>query len=332
MEYVLDLTQSFLHAAIQHPFYSFLGIFILFCFLLRLYSKVTMGICTCDQDMRGKTVLITGASAGVGKAAAFDLARRNARVLLACRNIEKANKVAEEIKKTTGNQNITVRWLDLSSFDSVRACAKNVLETESKLDVLINNAGILGVAGQKMTPDGCELIMQSNHFGHFLLTRLLLDLMKRSAPSRIIVVASSGHNFHKFDINDLNNNRNLHFFYVYANSKLANILFTKELASRLEGTEVTVNALCPGSVKTDIFDTVDSWLTLGTGFTHLIVGKTCEEGAQTTIHLAVDPALEKTTGKYFVDCKEATIVKEGLDKMLAKRVFDISEEIVGIKY
>ncbi|XP_071036813.1 retinol dehydrogenase 11-like isoform X2 [Parasteatoda tepidariorum] len=260
---------------------------------------------------------------------AMDMARRNARVLLACRNVEKANKVAEEIKKTTGNQNVFVKVLDLTSFASVRACAKSVLETEEKLHVLINNAGIAGLKNRKLTEDGCENTMQSNHLGHFLLTLLLLDLLKRSSPSRIINVSSEAHRYQRLDIEDLSNKKGLNSIYVYGNTKLANVLFTAELADRLQGSGVTVNSLHPGVVNSDFLTPLDGLYSILMRILFFVVGKTSEEGAQTTIQLAVDPRLEKTTGKYFADCKKKSVTRAARNKLLAKRLFEVSEKIVG---
>ncbi|GBN61935.1 Retinol dehydrogenase 14 [Araneus ventricosus] len=185
---------------------------------------------------------------------------------------------------------------------------------------------------RKLTEDGCEMVMQSNHFGHFLLTLLLLDLLKKSAHSRIINVSSEAYQLANLDFEDLTNEKNSAEIKVYANSKLCNILFTKELAHRLSGTGITVNALHPGCVKTDIMNNSEGLFALMTLFIFATVGKTIEEGAQTTIRLAVDPELEKTTGKYFMDCKEKPVKGKANDMKLAKSLFEISEKIVGVSF
>lgn len=317
---------------VNHPMYSAFGSLILLISLMRFYCRLTLGICECDEDMTGKTVLITGASSGIGKATAMDLARRNARVLMACRNIGKASKVAEGIKSATGNQNVIVKCLDLCSFESVRKCAQNVLETEDKLHVLINNAGISGMTKHaEFTEDGCEKVMQSNHFGHFLFTLLLHDLLKRSAPSRIINVSSAAHKFAKLNLEDLNDKNAFHLS-VYANSKLANVLFTTELAQRLSDTGVTANALHPGCVSTDLIQGAKGFIPIMTKLVFLLLGKTPEEGAQTTIYLAVHPEVAQTTGKYFSDCKEEPLKEKLIDRTMAKRLFAISETIVGASF
>ncbi|KAG8191926.1 hypothetical protein JTE90_007724 [Oedothorax gibbosus] len=329
MDICIATAQEISYLIVHHPMYSGLGCLVVAVSLLKFYCRLTLGVCECDQDMTGNTVLITGASAGIGKATAFDMARRGARVLLACRNKGKADKVADEIRHTTGNQNVVVYVMDLCSFDSVRKCAGEVLKAEKRLDVLINNAGITGTTPQEMTEDGCEKIMQSNHLGSFLFTLLLLDLLKKSAPSRIVNVSSAAKNFAKFDVDDLVNKKKLSPMAVYSNTKLANVLFTVELAERLAGTGVTVNALHPGCVATDIFNGKTGAILFFTRVLFWVVAKSSEEGAQTTILLAVDPSLEKTTGKYFVDCKEEKLSKADTDKQVAKRLFEISEKIVG---
>jgi len=328
VDLLLSAINDFSNVIISNPWYSAIVITILSGCLLRFYCRLTMGVYKDDQDMAGKTVLITGASDGIGKATAHDLARRNARVLLACRSMEKAKKVAEEIRSSTGNANIIVKHLELCSFESVRKCAQEVLDTEDKLHVLINNAGMSGVP-RELTEDGCERTMQTNHLGHFLLTSLLLDLLKKSSPSRIINVSSFAHHFGKLDLDDLTNKKQLSTMQIYGNTKLANVLFTRELAERLDGTGVTVNALHPGCVKTEIFRNATGLHAIFTQLIFSIVAKNSEEGAFTTIRLAVDPSLDKTTGKYFSDCKEARVSKKAKDKALYHRFFELSEQIVG---
>ncbi|GFT00687.1 hypothetical protein NPIL_303771 [Nephila pilipes] len=333
MDIFLATTKEISYLIMNHPFYSAVGGFICFVSLLTFYCRLTLGICDCDQDLIGKTVLITGASAGIGKATACDLARRKARVILACRNVAKAEKVAKDIRSSTGNENVVVRHLDLCSFKSVRKCAKEILETEERLHILINNAGITDLGKEReITDDGCEKIMQSNHLGHFLLTLLLLDLLKKSSPSRIINVSSEAYNMANLDINDMKNDKKLSNFSVYAISKLCNILFTKELALRLSGTGVTVNSLHPGCVKTDIMKENKGFFVLLSKCMFSTLAKTSEEGAQTTIHLTVAPELEKTTGKYFSDCKEKIVKGKANDMTLAKSLFEISEKITGATF
>ncbi|XP_054719914.1 retinol dehydrogenase 12-like [Uloborus diversus] len=330
----LATTKDVSYILLSHPFYSIVGTLFLTVGLLTFYCRLTLGVCNSDQDMTGKTVLITGASDGIGKETARDLARRNARVLLACRNLGKANKVAQEIMEDTGNHNLVLKALDLSSFDSVRKCARDVLRTEKELHVLINNAGIISSGKRETTEDGCEKVMQTNHLGHFLLTLLLLDLLKKSSPSRIINVSSAAYTHAKLDVDDLNNEKSepLYNMRYYFNSKLANIYFTKELASRLSGTGVTVNAVHPGAVRTNVFSGRNGLLVALSKLGFLFLGKSSAEGAQTTIHAAVHPNLERTTGKYFGDCKEEKLQGIASSRAMARRLFENSEKIVGLTF
>lgn len=331
MDIILAASRDLSYSILNHPVYSVFGCFVLSVCLVRFYCRLTVGICDSEQDMQGKTVLITGASAGIGKTAAKDLARRNARVILACRNVEKAKRVADEIISSTGNSNVVVKHLDLSSFDSVRKCAEDVLRTEEKLHVLINNAGTY-VQNREITEDGCEKVLQSNHLGHFLLTLLLLDSLKKSSPSRIINVSSGAYTMGKLNVDDMIGKNCNSGMELYSRSKLANVLFTRELATKLSNSGVTVNALHPGVVKTDIMQSVNGIFAILTIILMLITGKSCEEGAQTTIFLAIHPNVEKTTGKYFADCKEEKLKDNALDESLAKKLFEASEKIVGMSY
>lgn len=207
----------------------------------------------------GKTVIITGASAGIGKETAIDMAERGARVILACRDLKKAESVRQMIIKKTKNTNVKVMYLDLTSFKTIRSFAKTFLEEEPKLHILINNAGVMGVQ-RSLTEDGLEMHMGVNHFGHFLLTLLLIDRLKESRPSRVVTVSSYGHRLVQFNKNDLNSDKSYNRFYAYAQSKLANVLFTNELASRLSDSGVTATSLHPGVVRTEINRHLGSFL------------------------------------------------------------------------
>ena len=187
---------------------------------------------------------MTGANTGIGKETALDFAKRGARVILACRDEQRAMNAARDIIAETGSDKIVVRIVDLASFESVRAFAKLINETEERLDILVNNAGILGTA-YRVTEDGCESVFQVNYLSHFLLTLLLLEKMKKSAPSRIVNVSSGAHAFknahlHQDDIKL--SNEKFHSFKRYAQSKFAQVVFTRELNQRLEGEKfVTLN-------------------------------------------------------------------------------------------
>ena len=302
-------------------------------YILRPY--IAGGVCTSQAKLEGKIVIVTGANTGIGKETALDLATRGARVIMACRNLHKAEEALKEIVQKSGNKNIVAKRLDLASLKSVREFAEDVNNNEARLDVLVNNAGLI-VKTLTTTEDGFETTMGVNHLGHFLLTNLLLDLLKKSAPSRIVVVSSIAHNSPWFTTTGFNfENMNGEIDYsplaAYGQSKLANILFTRELARRLNGIGVTANSLHPGVIYTEISRNVSS--RLQSIFAHYIYrhfAKTSFEGAQTTIHVAVSEELDGVTGLYFADCKEKKPEETALDDEAAKKLWQVSAELVGL--
>ncbi|XP_067000509.2 retinol dehydrogenase 11 isoform X3 [Anabrus simplex] len=299
-------------------------IFVLVC--IKIWYKATMGECRSKKRMNGKTVIVTGANSGIGKETARDLARRGARVILACRNLKLGKEAQDEIIETTGNKNVVLYKLDLASLSSVREFARTVIKMESRLDVLVNNAGAGGLPNKKSV-DGLQILMQVNHFGPFLLTILLLDLLKKSAPSRIIMVSSLMHHFSTLKVDNLNYEKSFSGMMNYADSKLANILMANELARKLKGTGITVNSLHPGAVMTEIWRYLPSTFTI----VFRLIFKTSLEGAQTSIYLAVSEDVEGVSGKYFVDCKEAYMSRAARNEQLAKKVWEKSEELVSLK-
>jgi len=315
---------------------SILGICILGLFILKCYMILTTKSCQSRDKLLGKTVIITGASAGIGKETAIDLAHRGARVILACRNVSKANSVKDEIIKETNNNNVLVRKLDLASLSSVRKFADEILQSESRLDVLVNNAGCAGME-KELTEDGLEYQMQSNYFGHFLLTNLLLGLLKETAPSRIISVSSLAHSFTKdLDLTNLNSEISYDSAQIYSYSKLCQILFTRYLAPLIIKDGVTINCLHPGVVYTDIIHKFvhpifRTWLKIPIDFICRQLFKTAKEGAQTTIHLAVAKEVATVTGEYFSDCKITKTSKLARDEVLAKELWEMSEIFVKLK-
>lgn len=251
--------------------------------------------------------------------------------------MEKAKKAQEEIIAETGNKNVFVKHLDLSSFASIQEFAQNILETEQHIHILINNAGVMWTP-KMLTKDGFEMQFGTNHLGHFLLTNLLLEKIKDSAPSRIINVSSRAHTRGTINFDDLNSEKEYSFFRAYDQSKLANVLFTRELARRLNGTGVTVYALHPGVVQTELLrysDFVNSRLGqvlrfLLTPLEWLLV-KTPIEGAQTTLFCALASELEGVSGKYYSDCAEKEPSLEAQNDTNAKRLWSISEEWTKLK-
>ncbi|CAI5769399.1 Uncharacterized protein PODLI_1B020849 [Podarcis lilfordi] len=295
--------------------------------------------------MEGKTVIITGANSGLGRAAAAELLRRRARVIMACRDPARAEEAARELRAEMGLSSrerggggggggrgeLVVRQLDLASLGSVRRFCQQVLQEESRLDVLINNAGIFQCPYMK-TEDGFEMQFGVNHLGHFLLTNLLLGLLKSSAPSRIVVVSSKLYKYGEINFDDLNSELNYNKSFAYSRSKLANILFTRELARRLENTGVTVNVLHPGIVRTNLGRHIHIPL-LAKPLFNLVSWaffKTPLEGAQTSIYLASSPEVEGVSGKYFGNCKEEQLLPNAMDDLVARKLWDISEVMVGL--
>lgn len=298
--------------------------------VLYMYSQYRIGKCTSKNKMDGKTVLITGCTSGIGKETAKDIAKRGARLIMACRNVEAAEKFKEELVKETGNTNIVVRKLDLSSLSSVRQFAEQINREEDRLDVLIHNAGTAEVFDKKVSEDGLELTMATNHYGPFLLTHLLIDLLKRSKPSRIVVVASSLYFLARLNLDNMNPTTSFPA-YLYYVSKYANIVFTFELARRLEGSGVTANCLHPGLLNTGIWKKVPppaSWILqfiLGTFF------RTPEQGAQTSVHLAVSDEVNGISGKYFSDCRLQELSGEITDAAKGKKFWELSETMVKLQ-
>ncbi|XP_048209346.1 retinol dehydrogenase 14 [Perognathus longimembris pacificus] len=292
--------------------------------------------------MHGKTVLITGANSGLGRATAAELLRLGARVIMGCRDRARAEEAAGQLRRELaqaaepapdagGAGELVVKELDLASLRSVRAFCHELLQEEPRLDVLINNAGIFQCPYMK-TEDGFEMQFGVNHLGHFLLTHLLLGLLKSSAPSRIVVVSSKLYKYGDINFEDLNSEQSYNKSFCYSRSKLANILFTRELARRLEGTNVTVNVLHPGIVRTNLGRHIHIPL-LARPLFNLVSWaffKSPLEGAQTSIYLASSPEVEGVSGRYFGDCKEEELLPKAMDESVARKLWDISEVMVGI--
>ncbi|XP_011899910.1 PREDICTED: retinol dehydrogenase 14 [Cercocebus atys] len=294
--------------------------------------------------MHGKTVLITGANSGLGRATAAELVRLGARVIMGCRDRARAEEAAGQLRRELRQAaecgpepgvgeagELIVRELDLASLRSVRAFCQEMLQEEPRLDVLINNAGIFQCPYMK-TEDGFEMQFGVNHLGHFLLTNLLLGLLKSSAPSRIVVVSSKLYKYGDINFDDLNSEQSYNKSFCYSRSKLANILFTRELARRLEGTNVTVNVLHPGIVRTNLGRHIHIPLLVRPLFNLVSWAffKTPVEGAQTSIYLASSPEVEGVSGRYFGDCKEEELLPKALDESVARKLWDISEVMVGL--
>ncbi|KAJ3643173.1 hypothetical protein Zmor_025898 [Zophobas morio] len=297
---------------------------------LKIYTKLTLGTCKSQVCLVGKTAIVTGANCGIGYETAFDFAKRGAKVILACRNISKAQEARRKIIEETHNHKIFVRVVDLASFDSVRGFAKEINKTEDRLDILVNNAGAIGLE-HKRTVDGRPLLMQVNYFSSFLLTNLLLNLLKKSGPSRIVNVSSLNASMgSKLDVNNIDNFVP-RFNDDYNHSKLCNVLFTIELAKKLQGTSVTTYSLHPGFVETEILHNFHGVLKALYMIIVKLFSMTCEEGAQTNIYCSVAKGIEDYSGEHFDSCKKVKRYKTAADPELAKKLWKKTEELVGLK-
>ncbi len=280
--------------------------------------------------MKGKVVLITGANSGIGKAAASDLAKQGAHVVMMSRNVEKGEAARKAVISESGNSLVDLMECDLADMASIRRFAAEFLSKYDRLDVLINNAGIFTNTRME-TADGLEYQIGVNHFGHFLLTDLLLDLLKKSTTARIINVSSAAHLGGKINFDDLHLKKRYSAWVSYAQSKLANVLFTYELAHRLTGTGITANCLHPGLVSTrfayDRKDEKPHWMMKMVGSFSI----TPEKGAETTVYLASSPEVEGQTGKYFVKKKAKSSSKASYDLASAQRLWEISVETTAIR-
>jgi NAD(P)-dependent dehydrogenase (short-subunit alcohol dehydrogenase family) len=281
------------------------------------------------MTMQGKICLITGGTNGIGKATAQALAQMGATVVIVGRSAQKTRQVVDEIRSTTGNKNVGSLLADLSSQHEVRRLASDFKSRYSQLHVLLNNAGATFTTRQ-LSVDGIEMTFALNHLAYFLLTNLLLDTMKASAPARIINVSSDAHSGGKIDFENLQGERSYSSFGPYGNSKLANILFTTELARRLEGTGVTVNALHPGLTSTGFGKNNPGLLMKIMGVVMPLIGRSPEKGARTSVYLASSPEVQDITAKYFVDCKVTQPAPQAADSAVARKLWDVSAEMVHL--
>jgi retinol dehydrogenase-12 len=280
------------------------------------------------QQLAGKTCLITGATNGIGRVTAVELAKMGAELFLTYRDKARADETVAEIRNRTGNENVQLLDVDLGSQQQIRRAAAEFLATGKPLHLLVNNAG-LGNTGRMVTEDGIETVFAVNHLAYFLLTILLLERIKQSAPARIVNVASEAHRFGTINFDDLGGERRYRTFGAYGQSKLANILFTYELARRLAGTGVTVNCLHPGGIASGLWTNNGPVARFVMKAGRLFL-KTPEQGAQTTIYLATSPRVEGVTGKYFSNCKEKSSNKESYDLGVARRLWDVSAQMTGV--
>ena len=276
------------------------------------------------NELRDRTVLVTGASAGIGRATAAALARMGANVLMASRSRERGEAAVRVIAEEVSGARLHLLLADLSTLEGVHALADQTLAASDRLDVLVNNAGLY-TRQRECSTDGFEMQFAVNHLAPYLLTALLRERLEASAPARIVTVSSEAHRRGRIDFDDIHGERRYSGLGAYTQSKLANLLFTRELARRLSGTGVTANAAHPGVVATRL---------LFEGFGPLrLLGpflKTPEQGARTIVHVASAPALERLTGLYFVDGESARPSARARDDDAARRLWDLSARLTGI--
>lgn len=290
--------------------------------------------CKGQAAMAGKTVIITGGNTGIGKATALRLAGRGAKVIIACRNRDKAQDAIADIQQETGSTDVFYMQLDLASMKSIRSFAETFLKTESRLDLLINNAGLVG---DGRTEDGFGIQLGVNHLGHFLLSHLLLGRLKEAGGGRVVTLSSMAHSWGHIDPEALEVDKHLgtgkyswQFFYAYCNSKLCNVLFTHELAKRLKGSNVTCYSLHPGVVRTGLSRHCSLWQKVFIEPIARLLFLDPEAGAQTTLHCCLQEGIEPLSGRYFACCAVQESCPKARDDAVAQKLWEVSERLCGI--
>jgi NAD(P)-dependent dehydrogenase (short-subunit alcohol dehydrogenase family) len=278
--------------------------------------------------MNGKICLVTGGTNGIGKATAQALAQLRATIVIVGRNAPKTAQLVQEIRAASGNKNVDFLLADLSSQQEVRRLANEFKSKYSRLHVLLNNAGGYFLRRQ-LSMDGIEMTFALNHLAYFLLTNLLLDTIKASAPARIINVSSGAHTSGKIEFDNVQGERD-YGPRAYDNSKLANILFTMELSRRLEGTGVTVNALHPGFVSTGFAKNNGRLFAALVSIFAPLVARSPAKGAETSIYLASSPSVAGITGKYFYDSHVVPAAPQATDRVVARKLWDVNAEMVHL--
>lgn len=279
--------------------------------------------------MSEKLCMVTGATAGIGYYTALEIARMGASVIIIGRNQAKCITSVEMIQENTGNCSVEYLLADLSSQAQIRSAVKTFYEQHDHLDILVNNAGAFFLR-RKLSVDGIEMTLAVNHLAYFLLTNLLINALKASPSARVVNVSSGSHTNEHLDFNNLQLTRFYNPMQAYGRSKLANVLFTYELARRMASTGITSNALTPGMVATDIWKKVNRWLTPLINPVMQRIGQTPLEGAQTSIYLATSPEVEGVSGKYYADKRPVRSSSVSYDPDAAQRLWEISSQLVGL--
>ncbi len=278
--------------------------------------------------MEGRTCVVTGANSGIGKATAAGLARQGARVVMVCRDGPRGEAAQAEIQSLTGNPSVDLLLADLSSQAAIRTLAAEITRSLESLHVLVNNAGVL-VSPRRETVDGLEYTFAVNHLAPFLLTNLLLDLLAASAPARVVNVTSEAHAMGRIRFDDLQARRRYRVLGAYNQSKLGNILFTYELARRIEGRGVTVNCVHPGGVNTNFGNNAKGAFAAMFRLLKPLM-RSPEKGAETALYAAMAPEMEGVTGEYLVDRESRASSRRSYDEGLAKQLWDVSAELTGL--
>lgn len=280
--------------------------------------------------MDDRVCLVTGANSGIGLEIAKGLARQGATVVMAARNSEKGEAAREQVVRETGNDRVELLLADLGSLAQVRRLAGDFLARHDRLHVLVNNAGLV-LTRRQVSEDGYEQVFAVNHLAPFLLTNELLGALKASAPSRVVTVSSDAHRNQRVNFDDLHSEGFYFGFRVYGTSKLANILFTTELARRLEGTGVTANAVHPGFVASNFGRNNGGPFRGFVTILQRLIGDSPEEGAQTPLYVATSPEVEGVTGRYFAKGKQRHPSTQALSIADARRLWEVSERLVGLE-
>jgi NAD(P)-dependent dehydrogenase (short-subunit alcohol dehydrogenase family) len=278
-------------------------------------------------DMNGKVCLVTGATDGIGKVSARVLAEKGAKVIIVGRNPEKSATVLAELKSSSGNENIDLLMADLAVMQEVRDLAEQVISHYDRLDVLLNNAGGY-FAKHELTSDGLERTFALNHMSYFLLTNKLMELLKSSAPARIVNVSSDAHYGVDMDFENLNGEQEYKAWKAYQKSKLANVLFTYELLKKVPA-DITVNCLHPGFVATNFGHNIGGFFGPVLKIAQRISAIDPEEGAKTSIFLCSAPEVKGVSGKYFYKCQPNTSSRESRNMDTGKRLWQISSDIAS---
>lgn len=280
--------------------------------------------------MRGKTVVITGSTSGIGQVAADKLARMGARIVLVARDKTRGEAELARLREVAPGLGHSIHYADLSRLAEMKRVAAEIAAAEPRIDVLINNAGAL-FSSRQLTADGLERTFALNHLSYFVLTQGLSERLRAAAPARVVNVASDAHKGKQLDFDDLQSEKNYRGLYVYGRSKLSNILFTRELARRWAGTGVTANSLHPGFVSTRFGDQSGGLLSLAVRAAKTFAISP-EQGAETIIYLASSSEITGSTGLYFYKCKPATPTKEAQDDDSGRRLWQESEKLAGVTY